>query len=380
MQSSLYDKNAMIYSGIREIVSRKRNYVRCDYCSEIKNRVRFFKCPGFLFSLFVLLALLTSNILPHQSKNIIKPKSQYYTLNIMSVSEVNWRKGFELYNFLKGKKYPVFRYFDIRENVGLLLKIDVGIFHEKIEAKNYAKHIMKKDNLNSNIETVGIYSTKYKNQFEICTVPNTIFLINKNIIEELFTIDSILYYNAFDSQSTMPSISPNGNEIVFCFQDKISKVNLITKQKIDLVGTDTISQLINSLPRWSPSGKYIAFLDLNEWETLTNLYIMKADGTELCCLVKAEGENRVKSFLWHPIKDLIYYVFGYAYGTIDVGGSLYLVDLMQNKKLLVVNNSESRTEVYSEFFIKNNFLYYKIAHHDIELMKKYFTKHRIKIE
>ena len=88
---------------------------------------------------------------------------------------------------------------------------------------------MKKDNLNSNIETIDIYSTKYKNQFEICTVPNSIFLINKNKIEELFTVDSILYYNAFDSESTMPSISPNGNEIVFNYEDKISKVNLITK-------------------------------------------------------------------------------------------------------------------------------------------------------
>jgi hypothetical protein len=298
----------------------------------------------------------------------------------MSFSEANWKKGFVFYNFLKEKKYPVFRYFVFQENIGLLLKIDVGIFHEKIEAKNYAKYIMKKDNLNSNIETMEIYSAKYKNQFEICTLPNSIFLINKNKIEELFTVDSILYYNAFDIESTMPSISPNGNEIVFNYEDKISKVNLITRQKIDLVDIDTIPQLMNSLPRWSPSGKYIAFLDLNEWETLTNLYIMKADGTELSCLVKAEGENRVKSFLWHPTKDLIYYVFGYAYGTIDVGGSLYLVDLMQKKKLLVDNNPEFRTEVYSEFFIKNNFLYYRIAHHDIELMNKYFTKHRIKIE
>jgi hypothetical protein len=298
----------------------------------------------------------------------------------MSFSEANWRKGFELYNLLKVKKYPVFRYFDSQENVGLILKVDVGIFHKKVEAKNYAKHIMKKDSLNGNIETIDIYSTKYKNQFEICTVPNGIFLIKKNKIEELFTVDSILYYNAFDSESTMPSISPNGNEIVFNYEDKISKVNLITRQKIDLVNTDTIPQLMNSLPKWSPSGKYIAFLDINEWETLTSMYVMKENGTELCCLVKAERENRVKSFLWHPAKDLIYYVFGYAYGTITAGGSLYFVDLMQKKKLLVEENSGFKTEVYPEFFIKNNFLYYRIAHHDIELMNKYFTKHRIKIE
>lgn len=354
--------------------------MRFDYFHIIKNSMWLFKFTGLHFHLLVLLILFYSNTLSHESKNIIKPKNQYYTLNIMSFSQANWIKGFELYNLLKGKKYPVFRYFDFQENVGLILKVDVGIFHKTVEAKNYAKQILKKDNLNSNIGTIDVYSTKYKNQFEICIVPNSIFLIKENKVEELFTVDSLLYPNAFDTESAIPSISPNGNEIVFYSDDKILKVNLVTRQKINLVDSDTIPQLLNSLPSWSPSGKYIAFLDLNEWETLTNLYIIKADGTELFCLVKAEGENRVKSFLWHPTKDLIYYVFGYAYGATAVGGSLYLADLMQTKKLLVGNNSEARTEVYSEFFIKNNFLHYKIAHHDIELMKKYFTKHRIKIE
>lgn len=333
--------------------------------------------------IFALVALFIFISYPNYAKqydSLPKPCKKYFTLNIKSYSRSEWVNGFELYKTLKQKGYVVYRYFSHQENQGYLLKVQVGLFNKKSDAQKYIRYFYRTEKLNTCLDSLEVYVTEFKNQFKIFTTPNSIWLSKKNIFEEIYSADSLFYNNEFDARSTQPKISPDGKEIVFYCCGSIIKVNLHTKKAFNLVNEQQITYLIDSNPKWSPSGKYIAFLDGNEWEYPAKLWIMKNDGSDLCCLVKCEKENGVKSFQWHPAKDFIYYVEGYAYGTVSAGGNIYMTDLFSNRKLIAGQNLEMRTEVYVMFFIKGNFLYYKIAHHDEEYMYKHFTEHKIKIE
>ena len=108
---------------------------------------------------------------------------------------------------------------------------------------------------------------------------------------------------------------------------------------------------------------------------------MRSDGTDNHCLVGNDTSKiRVKSFLWHPRRNRLFYVAGPTHGTVSVGGSLWCADLDGTRRRIVAAGLAEATEVSSEFAITDETLRYRVAHFDIDGRVREYTRHRLSLD
>src|SRR5437868_4930933 len=91
---------------------------------------------------------------------------------------------------------------------------------------------------------------------------------------------------------TDPTLSPNGDFIVFAYEGDLWKVNTAGGVASRLTAIDGRE----SLPRISPDGKWLAFSGTQE--NNNNVYIMPVDGGEIKQLTFHESEDMVDSWSW----------------------------------------------------------------------------------
>lgn len=106
-------------------------------------------------------------------------------------------------------------------------------------------------------------------------------------------------------------------------------------------------------PQLSPSKKMIAFISPYEWECIGDLYIynliddeMKVFGKE-----KLPEQSSIKSLKWLDEENLLM-IIGLAYGTVSVGGNLYLYNHRTDSFKLIIQKCEK--EEIKDFCISGN--------------------------
>ena len=107
-------------------------------------------------------------------------------------------------------------------------------------------------------------------------------------------------------------ISPSNNEALFVtyelivkeekntYVSVVRKKNLLTDELVTISETDETSVH----PRWSPDGKWIAFLKVSK--KVKNLYLSSATGGEAKALT--EGDSSIQTFVWSPDSSKIAFV------------------------------------------------------------------------
>lgn len=92
--------------------------------------------------------------------------------------------------------------------------------------------------------------------------------------------------------TTDPSLSPDGATIVFSYENDLWKVPVSGGTAMRVTAMDGKE----SLPRWSPDGKWIAFTGTQDRNA--NVYVMPAQGGEIRQLTFHEAEDLVDSWSW----------------------------------------------------------------------------------
>ena len=121
------------------------------------------------------------------------------------------------------------------------------------------------------------------------------------------------------------------------YTDPLQTVKIDEKHSLLISPTDIFVQegdafypiLVHGSPLMvglSPNGKNFAFIEPAAFELLGDLYVFKVAGKSLQRLTNNEvgGELSVKAARWADDKTL-YYIEGYAFGTVSNGGSLYRI-------------------------------------------------------
>lgn len=307
-------------------------------------------------------------------KQYAREEKPYYSLQVAAILVENAQNGLALYEQLKAKGYLVYYHTEKSDNKQWF-KVKVGCFSDRTEAEAFGKEFQQTEGLEYFIVKQRLFVEIYQDKFDIVTTTSAIWFRSQDRVKELYKIaaDS---YNAFDIlEDTQARISLSGKDVVFYYNGKIITVNIETG--LDLLIREDV---LNSRPQWSYDGQYIAYLDELEWEVPTSLCLIRFESLEDTCLVKNDfgTQSAVKSFHWHPHQNKIFFVEGYAYGTVTVGGNLYVID-MQGKREGVVIMTDERKEICSEFFIEDGFLIYQVAHFDPDFMNMTLTTHRIKL-
>jgi hypothetical protein len=170
-------------------------------------------------------------------------------------------------------------------------------------------------------------------------------------------------------------ISSTGKAVVFYYAEKLIQVDINTG-KSQILKED----VLNAQPQWSYNSQYIGYLDYFEWETETNLCIIQVNNAQSRCLTDNEqSQKAVKSFHWHPQKNQLFFIEGHAFGTVSVGGNLYMIDTAGQRKTIVLANTDKREEIGAEFTIKANSIHYSLYQFDAQYIHKTQSQRKIKL-
>lgn len=131
------------------------------------------------------------------------------------------------------------------------------------------------------------------------------------------------------------------------------------------------------MPAVSPNRKRIAYIHPFEWEEIGELYIYNIDNDNTEIAITREDiadQSTVKAAKWLDDRYILT-IIGYAYGTVRVGGDLYLYDTKdEDLKLIVEANSLDKTTANGlveimDFKIMDKYIILKLAKHDKEFME-----------
>lgn|GEM_PF-533525 len=289
---------------------------------------------------------------------------RFYTVQILATPPENRRAMLSVYESLRAKGHLVYH---CPKRVGgrPFLRLRAGVFERIDEAQAYAEELRKKEGFDGFAARAEVTVGRFKDRFRIVTTPSGIWHTSGVAVKRLLYAPA---RDEIDLEHTVPQISPDGRALVFYADNRIVRISLDTGEvRVLRQSPSDTDGLLNSVVRWSPDGRYIAYLDAAEWELPTRLWIMRSDGSEnRCLLADGTGRTKVKSFQWHPHENRIYCVVGPTHGTVSMGGSLDCLDLDGTCKTIVEANLNEGTEVLSEFRIVEGSLHYYLAHYETD--------------
>ena len=328
----------------------------------------------------IIMAQLVTTVLSATSENVAERQRdkppRCYTVQILSVSAERRPVLLATCESLKEKGYLVYY---CRKRIGgrQYLRLRTGVFTNPSEARAYAEEFRKKEGFDYFIAEADGSIDYFRNRFCVFTTPSGIWLKSTTRVRELYKPAD----GELDTEHTAARISPDGLAVAFYESQRIVKVEISTGKAHTLRQADHEDELLNSIIRWSSDGRHIAYLDAVEWERPTRLWIMRSDGTDNRCLVADDTSKiRVKSFLWHPRRNRIFYVAGPTHGTVSVGGSLCCADLNGTRRRIVAAGLAEATEVCSDFAITEDTLCYRVAHFNAESRVHEYTHHRLSLD
>jgi hypothetical protein len=283
----------------------------------------------------------------------------YYTIQILAARVENRQAVLALHESLRVKGHLVYHY---PKRVGgrQYLRLRTGVFDSLARARAHAEELRQKEGLDGFVAKAEVAVVRFKDQFRVVTTPSGIWQVSGASAKEIHAPAR----GQIDIEHTAPQISPDGRDIAFYEDYRIVRITLDTGAVQVLRKAASPDDLLHSVVRWSPDGRYLAYLDAVAWEFPTRLWIMRVDGTEGRCLINDETrQTKVKSFAWHPYRNRIFCVSGPTHGTVSRGGSLCCVDLDGTRRTLVEAELSQGTEVFSEFGMARGLLQYRLVHH-----------------
>ena len=131
----------------------------------------------------------------------------------------------------------------------------------------------------------------------IKTIFTALKLIHMRKAHIFFTALVILSISAFSQVespyfTSEPTLSPDGNDIVFSYENDLWKVPVNGGTAYRL----TAMEGKETLPRFSPNGKWIAFTGSQDGRE--NIYVMPASGGEIKQLTYHQASDQVDSWSW----------------------------------------------------------------------------------
>jgi len=294
---------------------------------------------------------------------------EYYTVQVLAAPAENERALLRTYRSLRNQGNLAY-YGPAHVGERRYLRLRTGLFESRTQAQACAQRLAKKKGFNCFVARASVFVDSFDDRFQVVTTPSGIWRRAAGSAEELHSFQPLL-----EQAADCPArISPTGTHVAFYHDNKIMTIDLRTGRPTTLREGTRPDELLHSIVRWSPDGRHIAYLDAVAWELPTRLWVMGSDGTNNRCLVGDDsGQTKVKSFLWHPRENSLFYVAGPTHGTVSVGGSLCCTGLDGNRKKIVPARGANGEEVFREFRIADGSLYYKIARFDENRQEKQYT-------
>lgn len=313
-----------------------------------------------------------------------------YSIQVRAVPVAERADGMATYRALRNKGYLVYHY--TAEIDGKpWLRIAVGAFEGTAEAAEFGKDFSAREGMAHFLANAPVAVTRGDGGDFVVT-PSALWTRRGGEREVLVFDDKPP--KGFDAPGGIRlKLSPDRKGAAFQYGAQVYVARLDADAAVPLIPKDDDfrrkhlngfgdEHIYGPVPHWSPSGRYVAFHDFLEFEVETSLWVARADGGEIRALVDnqpAGGQRAVKDFVWHPTEDRIFFVDGYAMGTVSVGGMIRAVD-MDGTVRTVLEPPGDRQELAGPLRIEGGRLHYRIVQFDAEYIGKTFTEAAVGLE
>lgn len=314
----------------------------------------------FLFSVNTILRPNTD----YWNSRIALPEKTVYSIQVASFPAQSKAAVLALYDSLK--QYGELVYYEkVRiDKKGEWIRVKIGMFESYELAGALEGKLIHECRQDAFITKSTLLIRRFGDDFAIKT-PNALWAKLDGKFVECFNFGEVLFYTDKGYHNwadyTQPFFTPDKKQLIYEFDNKIYLTDTdsltITILNIKNAHYNRHIGIVNSVPQMSPSGKYIAFISDNLWESESHLWLYSKDSTYK--IVNATSSLSVKNFRWHPQQDIIFYVFGFPFGTISVGGDIYATDTMGNQVKLIKSYQKINEEISMDIEIDEEYLYYK---------------------
>ncbi len=304
-----------------------------------------------------------------------------YSIQVRAVPLARKADGLSTYRALRDKGYLVYHHAADVDGKSWL-RIAVGAFRTTDDAAAFGRDFTAKEGMDHFVARAPVRIVAAAGGAFV-VAPSALWTRAGRTVREVFVFDESPPegFAAPGGIRLMPS--PDRTSVAFQYGMRVYAVRLGDETAVQLTaggpyfGAD---HDYGPTPRWSPSGRYVAFQDFTEWEVKTSLWVARADGSETRALVdnqRRESQNAVKDFVWHPTEDRIIYVDGYAYGTVSVGGAIRSVDMAGQIVTVLDNDRKARQELAGPLRIADGHLHYRIVQFDANYERRSYTDARV---
>lgn len=99
-----------------------------------------------------------------------------------------------------------------------------------------------------------------------------------------------------------------------------------------------------SEPLTSPDGTKVVYISPLEWETLGKLYMYDLLSEEQSILLEADEKQNIPKVVKWINDHKLFVIIGYAYGTVAIGGNLFMYDL-DTEELKQLTHYDMKTQI-----------------------------------
>ncbi|MDH3230742.1 MAG: hypothetical protein OEN55_13200 [Alphaproteobacteria bacterium] len=331
---------------------------------------------------------LTFLAAPGWAAGAVASEDTLYSIQVRAVPMTEKADGMATYRALRDKGYLTYTYkaeIDgkpwLRVAVGVFDGIDdAAVFGESFSAKEKQDHFV----------AVAPVRVVAGDGGDFVVTPSALWTRAGGKAREVLAFDDPAPRGFAAPGGIRLKPSPDRKAVAFQYGARVYAVGL-GDEKANLLTGDrdgfSDEHKYGPTPYWSPSGRYVAFHDTVGPEFSTNLWVARADGSELRSLVDNWVERRkavneyvsiraVWEFIWHPSEDRIFFVHGYADSTIHVGGPIRSVDMAGNVRTMLDSDVlVGYWELAGPLRIEDGYLHYrKVQYGDNYISRTYTDK------
>ncbi|NNG03017.1 MAG: hypothetical protein HKM95_02820 [Inquilinus sp.] len=258
--------------------------------------------------------------------------------------------------------------YQAKVNEATWLRIAVGAFASRGEAAAFGRVFAAAEGMDFFVTRAPIRVLPGAGELDFVVTPSALWVRGGDGARKVFTFATEAPNDGRLPAAILPELSPDSDAIAFVYDDRLYTATVdgdaalaLTEPGAPWVAADTDYEW---RPGWSPSGRYVAFLDQAFWEYPIELWVARADGGELRCLAcNRDGQSRVRWFVWHPGEDRVLFVEGFAMGTVAVGGGLYSAEMDGTVRTVIAVERGGKREDYEEIAgplrIEDGFLHFR---------------------
>ncbi|NNG03080.1 MAG: hypothetical protein HKM95_03145 [Inquilinus sp.] len=328
--------------------------------------------------LALCLALLLSATLPVRAEG--EPAA--YSIQVRAVPLAEQEDGLATLQQLKDRGYLVYGY---RAEIdgSAWLRIAVGAFQSRGAAAEYGLAFSAAEGMEHFVAAAPVLILPGAGERDFVVTPSALWVRGGDSAREVFVFDATAPNESGLPAMVRPTLSPDWSALAFVDRGQVHAAHLNGDRAIPL--HDRGSPVVEADAEfpwhigWSPSSRYVAFLDQPFWEHPIGLWLARADGTELRCLFCA-GSYGARWFLWHPTEDRVLFVKASAHGHSQYGGTLISVDPDGAMAPVAAAAVDRRQEFVGPLRIEDGQLHFRLFHYDDSYQKEAETRESLPID